>query len=255
MLKYAWLDQTTVLTYSRPNNVPVKAVFFYPEPLTAYEKKRPCIVCFFGGGYQNGSLNQFYQHAKYFKARGFITILADYRVKTRHDTSPSHSMDDAQALMKFLQVQGASLGIDTAAVFVCGASAGGQLALSTAFHPNGGSLFPKGILLYLPIVKTTWGGWGYQIMKKGEAKNMSPLEHLHAQFPPMLIFYGDKDDTAKPENILEFKRKADSLQVSVELYPLKNTGHEFPEGVLLDSTLIKSLLFLKKYSEKGKASF
>jgi acetyl esterase len=249
--KFTVFNGAEAYDYTSGPGAPLKAVFFYPDKGRSGAPK-PCIVYFFGGGYQNGGIDQFYVPAIRFSAKGYITVLVDYHVMDRHQTPPLQSMADASTLLKFLQVNARALNIDTSSVFACGASAGGQLALSTAFQNTQNPLRPKAIILYLPVVRTTPGGWGYQIMEKEEAVKMSPLEHLHAGFPPVLIFYGDKDETARPGNIFEFKRKAVALGIPVKLYCLKNTSHIFPKGNNLDRTLAETKVFLEAERKSKK---
>ena len=44
----------------------------------------PCIVFFFGGGFINGSPEQFAEQCRYFSSIGYVAISADYRVISRN---------------------------------------------------------------------------------------------------------------------------------------------------------------------------
>jgi len=60
----------------------------FPKDWTANDK-RPAIVFFFGGGWRTGKVEQFVPQAEYLASRGMVTARADYRVKTRHGTTPA----------------------------------------------------------------------------------------------------------------------------------------------------------------------
>ena len=50
--------------------------------------KRPAIVFFFGGGWNDGTPTQYYPQAEYFAGRGMVAISAEYRVTVRHAAPP-----------------------------------------------------------------------------------------------------------------------------------------------------------------------
>src|SRR5262245_31535008 len=50
--------------------------------------KRPAIVFFFGGGWKNGSYQQFVSQSDYFASRGMVAASADYRIESVHHTTP-----------------------------------------------------------------------------------------------------------------------------------------------------------------------
>ena len=45
----------------------------------------PAIVFFFGGGFNHGNPAQFVKHCEYLSSRVMVAIVADYRVRSRHD--------------------------------------------------------------------------------------------------------------------------------------------------------------------------
>ena len=61
---------------------------FLPPDWKATDK-RPVIVFFFGGGWKNGSYTQFVPQAEYFASWGLVTFSADYRIESKHKTTPA----------------------------------------------------------------------------------------------------------------------------------------------------------------------
>ena len=229
--KYGVYDKAASMVYKRTGDASLKATFFYPEQNTN-KSRFPVIVFFFGGSWVKGSLNQFYEHAVHFRNLGFVSVLADYRVTLRHRSTPQESMSDAETLMQFLYDSSAKLRIDTTALFLCGASAGGQLALSTIFRQPAVRC-PRAIILFMPVINVN------------ADPALSPMSHLHAGTPPILIFYSNRDEVINPSDIEKYREYSESLGNSIKLVELNNDGHYFPEGRLLDSTIIQCERFIQ----------
>ena len=75
---------------------------------------------------------QFAEHAKYFSQRGMVTILADYRVSSRHDVKVINPISDGKTSIKWIKENADLLGVDKNRIVASGGSAGGHLAASTA---------------------------------------------------------------------------------------------------------------------------
>lgn len=58
------------------------------------------IIFFFGGGWYTGDPKQFYQQARELANQGMIAFSAEYRVKSRNNTSPFESVKDAKSAVR-----------------------------------------------------------------------------------------------------------------------------------------------------------
>jgi acetyl esterase/lipase len=123
------------------------------------KKDKPAIVFFFGGGWSSGSRDQFRPHAVHFAKKGFVTVLVDYRVSSRHKTSPFEAIEDAKAAIKYMKKHGERLGLDSGKVISSGGSAGGHLAAATAIisgfeeaNDREISSIPAALLLFNPVI-------------------------------------------------------------------------------------------------------
>ncbi len=74
----------------------------YPAALDK-NKLYPCIAFFFGGGWINGNINQFRNHAMYLTKRGMVCFLVDYRIKSKHNTTPFECLKDAKSAIRFIR--------------------------------------------------------------------------------------------------------------------------------------------------------
>ena len=90
------------IRYKQVDTTKLYMEVYYPETLDR-AKEYPAIVFFFWGGWSGGSVEQFEPHANYFSKRGMICFLADYRVKTRQQTTPFESLKVAKSAVRFIR--------------------------------------------------------------------------------------------------------------------------------------------------------
>ena len=83
-------------SYKHIDTIDLKMDIHYPKDFKEGDQL-PVIIFFFGGGWKGGTIEQFRPQAKYFASRGIIAALADYRVSSRHGTTPFESVKDAKS--------------------------------------------------------------------------------------------------------------------------------------------------------------
>jgi acetyl esterase/lipase len=193
--------------------------------------KRPAIVFFFGGGWKNGSHTQFTPQAEYFASRGMVAFSADYRIESKHKTTPDCCVEDAKSAVRWMKANAAKLGIDPEKIVASGGSAGAHIAACTATvngfdasaDPKQSSV-PAALLLYNPALNLT-----SRVIKgaKGDdvAGKISPTRHLDSSCPPTWITFGS-DDPMHTQGI-EFAAKARGLGVPVTLLIAPKQPHGF----------------------------
>lgn len=169
---------------------------YYPEKTV---DAQPAIVFFFGGGWNGGNIHQFKPHAEHFAKKGLVTVLADYRVRSRHQTSPFDALEDAKSAIRYLKIHAERLKIDSSRIIASGGSAGGHLAAATAFisgfnSPEDPTISPKpaALLLFNPVIDNGPGGYGYERIGS-RYHEFSPLHNLANGAPPTLFFLGTQD--------------------------------------------------------------
>ncbi len=135
---------------------------YYPPDWKA-EDTRPAIVLFFGGSWKVGSYRQMEPQAEYFASRGLVAVAADYRIFTKHHTTPDKSIEDAKSAMRWVRSHAKELGVDPEKIIAGGGSAGGHLATATAllddFNAEGDdvsvSCKPCALVLFNPVEDVT----------------------------------------------------------------------------------------------------
>ena len=112
-----------VVTYRKTEQAELKLEIFRPAGWKA-DDKRPSIVFFFGGGWVGGSTRQFHPQATRLASRGMVAYCADYRVRSRHKTSPFEAVADAKTALRWIWRNAGGQGIDRGGSYPRGARPG-----------------------------------------------------------------------------------------------------------------------------------
>lgn len=250
------------LTYKTIDSVSLDMTIHYPENFKK-RKKYPTIIFFFGGGWNGGTVKQFLPQAEYLASRGMIAVRADYRVKSRHKTTPYESVADAKSAIRFLRKHAKTLNVHPKKIVASGGSAGGHLAAATANCPTldepdedlSISSKPNATVLFNPVFDN--GPDGFQNERMGERwREISPAHNITAEAPPTIVFLG-KEDHLIPVSIAEnYKAKMDEAGARCELFLYDEAGHGFFNNYKYDGKFytltvremdqfLKSLKYLK----------
>jgi len=196
-----------------------------PEGKT--EKALPVIIYFTGGGWWSGSVEWVIANAAWFRDHGIIGITADYRVKSRHGTSPEACVSDAKSAVRYVRAHAKELGIDPNKIIVAGGSAGGHIAATTAIE--GGdepgedlaiSSKANALVLHNPVLGE---GFGEAFFK--EHPEFSPILHINKGWPPTIISCGTADKTTPFAVAQKFTRLMTESGNICELIPVKDADH------------------------------
>ena len=239
------------LTYKQVDTVQLGLKIFYPP---AYKKgeRLPTIVFFFGGGWTGGSMTQFEPHALHFAAKNMIAVLVDYRVKTRHNTSPFESVKDAKSAIRYLRQHAAELEVDANRIVASGGSAGGHLAaacftnesLNESSDDLAISAKPNALVLFNPVIDNGKDGYGFERIGENYI-TFSPIHNIQKGFPPTIFFLGTKDKLIPVATAEMFKKKIEQVGGRCELFLSEDQPHGFfNKEPYLSETIAKTDLFL-----------
>ncbi len=195
---------------------------------TGQEFPVPGIVFFFGGGWENGSPEQFFPQCRMLSELGMWCASAEYRVRSRHETTPFICVEDGKSAVRWIREHAEELRIKPDMLAAGGGSAGAHVAASTAFlndfdNPEEAvniSSKPNLLILFNPVIDTTERGYGKEKLE-GREIEMSPNHNVQPGNPPTLIMQGT-DDTVTPfECAVEFAEKMRQAgnQCEIEAYP------------------------------------
>ena len=238
-------DET--VTFKKTIQTDLNLWIFYPDNHKKNDKAAS-IVFFFGGGWNGGNPAQFLQQAKYLQQRGMVSILADYRVKSRNNTQAIYCLKDAKSAIRWVRTNARKIGIDPNRIVASGGSAGGHLAAATGtipIHdeegenlkissvPNAMILFNPGLIL-APIkefdISNSWPANRTSNLKDRigvEPKSFSPYHFVNENTPPTIIFHGTKDKTIPHESVEFFDLRMKKFNNKSNLYLYDGEEHGF----------------------------
>ncbi len=206
----------------------------YALPKKQRSRKSPAIVYFFGGGWTGRNPLQFHEHALRYAEKGIVTILADYRVKNVHGTSPMEALLDAKSAMRYVRGHAKKWRIDEDRIAAAGGSAGGHLAAACftneRFNAAGDNLRisakPNALLLFNPVIDNGPDGYGYERVSQW-FPDFSPMHMIKDAFPETIFFLGTKDRLIPVSTAETFTAKVQATGSSCELHLYDGAGHGF----------------------------
>ncbi|MFI4876259.1 MAG: alpha/beta hydrolase fold domain-containing protein [Blastopirellula sp. JB062] len=162
---------------------------------------RPCLIAIHGGGWSGGEPRRLFPICERFKSRGMVAISIEYRLlNPRKGITVFDSVSDAQRAVRHIRRHADQLGIDPQKIVVCGASAGGHLAVGCALFDQDeepskapqASATPNALALLYPVIDTSPAGYGAN--KIGDRwRELSPVDHVRAGMPPTILLHGTGD--------------------------------------------------------------
>lgn len=192
--------------YAQTPQGPLKLTVFYPAGWKATDR-RPAALFFFGGGFKNGSPRQFFSKAGYLASRGMVAISAEYRVESRHQTTPAESLADCRTAVGWLREHAAEQGVDETKIVGAGGSAGAACILAAWNKDVPAAQRPNRMVLFNPAFYP----------------NM--IDAPVAGLPPVLLFYGTDDPWYKGGQ--EYWQQANALKLPVQLLFAPGQKHGF----------------------------
>lgn len=225
-------DPDLTVSYRKTKQADLKIEIFRPKDWKASDQ-RPAIVFFFGGGWVGGTTKQFHHQATRLASRGMVAYCADYRVQSRHKTTPFEAVADAKAAMRWVWRNAKEHGVDPKKIVAAGGSAGGHLAACTGvvdgfdeIKDGEPKFIPSAMVLFNPVIDTSKKGYGYNKLKE-RYKELSPVEHVHDKTAPTLILVGSADTTTPPEGDKLFEKRMLARKRHCELVTTEGQKHGF----------------------------
>jgi acetyl esterase/lipase len=195
---------TTGIQFAAPNGVPLTMDIYQPPQAGKY----PAIITIYGGGWQGGNPMQNADFNRYMAARGYTLFAIDYRHAPRY-RFPAQ-LDDVRAARRFIQQHAADYDADPERIALLGRSAGGHLAMLSAYQPD--ALPVRAVVSYYGPFNLTKGykeppnpdpldvravlsaflGGSPDELPQQYAK-ASPASYVTRPLPPTLLVHGSRD--------------------------------------------------------------
>lgn len=242
---------TRDIEFAKVGDLSLKLDLHLPDKQTA-----PLIVYVHGGAWRGGTRDSI-PFAALLKD-GFAIASVDYRLSTQA-LFPAQ-VHDIKAAIRFLRSKQAQLGIDSRRIVIAGSSAGGHLAALagvTNRHKElegtvgdcpdqssdvqgivsfyGGSNLTSilsqstehGVKMRLPALQLLLGGPPAE--KADLARLASPVFHIDANDPPLLLIHGDADPQMPPEQSRELAAAYEKAKLPVKLVMIPGAVHGGPQ--------------------------
>ena len=199
-----------------------------------HSDNRAAIIFFFGGGWNNGSPGQHYGQCAYLADRGMVAMSAEYRVKSRNQTTPMECVKDGKSAIRWVRAHAAGLGIDPARIAAGGASAGGHVAAAAGtlqgMEESGEDLSvssrPDALVLFNPVFDNGPGGFGHDRVK-AYWEDISPLHNISSMAPPSLVFLGTQDQYISVDSARLYKVRMEEAGRRCDLHLYEGLEHGF----------------------------
>jgi len=197
----------------------------------------PGLVFIHGGGWEAKGKEYYSYWAARYAGMGYVCVSVEYR--TSNEAPYPAAVDDCRDAVRWMRARAGELGLDPGRIAVIGQSAGGHLALLTAYAPGGGADAPVQAVVayYAPTDLADTHLREYDVVRKflgaayGEDpdryRDASPIAHVRPGLPPTLLLHGTIDALVP---IRESERLAAALaEAGVPHYLLRLEGwdHSF----------------------------
>jgi acetyl esterase/lipase len=215
------------------------------------KQRPPLIVWVHGGAWVAGSKSD--MPLGHLVPEGYAIASVDYRLS---GAAPFPAQaHDIKAAIRFLRAKASELGIDADRIAISGSSAGGHLAqlvgvtngnreLEGAVGVTGGSSdvqaiisffgmsdfttilqqsTPHGLSVRVPALQALLGGQPSE--KPDFARLASPVFHVNAKSPPLLLLHGDEDPQAPFEQSREMEAAYKKAGARVQFEVIRGGGH------------------------------
>ncbi|MCP5271937.1 MAG: alpha/beta hydrolase fold domain-containing protein [Burkholderiaceae bacterium] len=205
-----------------------------PRASGAQGRRTPAaLLLFHGGGWGHGSPRQFFPQCRELSRLGITCISVEYRIASRHGSTPSDAVDDAHAALHWVRTQAPALGLDPARVAAGGGSAGGHLAaalgtgIRAADHgADPTAARPRALLLLNPMLDLSPGQPDHDRVG-ADWQALSPMHHVGPDVPPTLVLNGTHDPEVPVATVQAFCAKVKAAGTTCELQLFTGAGHGF----------------------------
>ena len=231
------------ITYKNIQNTDLKLLFVKPTGWSE-EDSRTAIVFIHGGGWTTGDPKIFLPHCKFFANRGMVGFSVDYRLYCeKSGNTLNNCIDDCKASIQFIRQHAEELGINPQKIIVVGESAGGHLAACLSNNSIGAYLVdsvPNAIICFnaifdmtirredvIPLNANEMDDASKWMQRYYYAKSLSPMYHIEADQPLMLILHGLTDVVVDPAQAVLYYEMTKAVGNTAEIILIPHALHSF----------------------------
>jgi acetyl esterase/lipase len=229
---------TPDIPFTVAEGVPLSLDIYRPPEVGQY----PGIVVIYGGAWHSGSPKNNVGFSRYMAARGYVVWAIDYRHAPQFKFPAQ--IDDIEAALAFLHSHAAEYETDPNHIALVGRSAGAQLAMLAAYHPD--QLPVQAIVDYYGPVDLTTGYYDIprpspidiQLVLNhlfgGSPREFpdlyalaSPLDFVTSSAPPSLLIYAGRDHVVQAKYGQKLHQRLQSVGGKVVYLEIPWADHAF----------------------------
>ncbi len=240
------------VTYRTANGGELKLDVYLPRKR---EQAKPTVMFIHGGGWVEGRKEQDVLLILPYLAMGWSVVNVEYRL-AKNSPAPA-AVEDTRCALRWIYNHANDFKFDTSKIVLTGFSAGGHLALITGML-GANSMFDRGCPTAENVRWTTgketplkvaaivnWFGitdlpdlleganakhygieWFGSLPNRDElAKQLSPLNNVNGNTPPIITIHGDSDDLVPYSQAVNLKNALDKAKIDNQLITIKGGKH------------------------------
>ena len=240
------------ITYAVANNVELKLDLYLPRDRSA---PKPTLILFHGGGWAAGQKERNVLWLLPYLSMGWAVINVEYRI-ARNALAPA-AVEDCRCALRWATYNAKQYNLDVSKFVLTGTSAGGHLALITGMLPaqnvfdrqcatNDSTRWTNGREPELKVAAiVNWFGitdvadladgtnakhyameWFGSMSNRQElARQVSPINYVRADLPPIITIHGSDDIVAPYEHAIRLHAALDKARAPNQLVTIRGGKH------------------------------
>ncbi|MFF9352451.1 alpha/beta hydrolase [Streptomyces sp. NPDC014734] len=265
-LAYPATKPDATKTYASPEGKPLQVDAYLPKKTPG--KKTPAVVLAHAGGFHTFDKSDLRGTGRWLADHGVAVFAADYRLAGPGHPTWNKAPQDLVSALSWVQENADEYGVDSSRISLGGMSAGGTLAMNTAYRLHNGTITatdgatpepPASVIGFYPGTDVTQM-WKKDVAGTREAaqlftggtpqqypdryREVSPTSDIRPGLPRTLLVVGDRDRSVRPGTITEFGDALKKQGVDTEVKELPFAEHAFDDayGSLTSQTSRQILL-------------
>ncbi|MFE7466300.1 alpha/beta hydrolase [Streptomyces sp. NPDC057499] len=240
-------------TYASPGGKPLKVDAYLPKKKPG--KKVPAVVLAHSGGFHTFDKSDLRGTGRWLADHGVAVFAVDYRLARPGHPTWDKAPQDLVSALSWVRENADGYGVDGSRISLGGMSAGGTLAMNTAYRLHNGTIEapegtatpapPASVIGFYPGTDVT-EMWKDDVAGTREAaelytggtpqqypdryREVSPASDIRAGLPRTLLVVGDRDRSARPGTITDFGDALRKKGVPTRVEELPFAEHAFDDA-------------------------
>ena len=212
------------------------------QPKAPRKGKRPGVICIHGGGWLEGTKEEYVSFWLPYIERGFVVANVEYRLGGV--AKAPAAVSDVLNAARWFRKNAKRYNVDPKRIVVTGDSAGGHLALMVGMTPKIANLGPPATVAAVinlygitdvadqlsgPNMRRYTVAWVPDQPGRLElARRISPMTYVRKNVPPILTIHGENDPSVPYEHGVSLTKALRAKGADAEMIGVPQGKHGFP---------------------------